>query len=124
MTTSLLQIPTAYIDRMVDSLVLAFSADPAARWLYPDAQQYLKHFPEFVRAFGGKAFESGTAHSIGDYAGAALWLAPEVHSETYPEVNPDDQALDALLQKTVTPDLQMVNAVFEQMRQYHPKEPH
>ena len=38
-----------------DVVVLAFSSDPAARWTWPDPQQYLKRFPSFARAFGGKA---------------------------------------------------------------------
>ena len=37
--------------------VLAFSADPAARWFYPNAHQCLTNFPSFVQAFAGKAFE-------------------------------------------------------------------
>ena len=41
----------------VDVVVLAFSADPVVRWFYPDANQFLTHFPDFVRAFAGRAFE-------------------------------------------------------------------
>lgn len=29
------------VDRAVGVIVLAFSGDPAARWVYPDPQQYL-----------------------------------------------------------------------------------
>ncbi|MFQ5758001.1 MAG: hypothetical protein ACE5H7_18160, partial [Acidiferrobacterales bacterium] len=58
---------------------LAFSADPAARWLWPNPQQYLTHFPSFVKAFGGQAFSHKSAYYVDGYAGAALWLSPEVH---------------------------------------------
>jgi hypothetical protein len=43
-------------DPIFDVLVLAFSTDPAARWMYPDPHQYLSNFPSFVRAFGSNAF--------------------------------------------------------------------
>jgi len=101
----------------IDVVVLAFSADPAARWTWPDPQQYLRHFPSFVRAFGGKAFAHGSGYYVDGYAGAALWLPPDVH--------PDEEALITLLQRTVSRQVQKdIFAVFEQMGRYHPSEPH
>ena len=44
-------------DNAIAAIVQAFSADPAARWMYPDTQQYLEYFPSFVKAFAGAAFE-------------------------------------------------------------------
>ncbi|WP_368566076.1 GNAT family N-acetyltransferase [Pseudoxanthomonas sp. UTMC 1351] len=97
--------------------VLAFSSDPAARWTWPDPQQYLMHFPSFVKTLGGKAFEHGSAYFVDGYAGAALWLPPEV--------GPDEDALIALLQRTGSASVQKdLLAVFEQMARYHPQEPH
>ncbi len=98
-------------------VVLAFSSDPAARWTWPDPQQYLLHFPNFVKAFGGKAFAHGSAYYIDGYAGAALWLPPEVH--------PDEDSMMALLNRTGSALVQKDgSALFEQMGRYHPKEPH
>jgi ribosomal protein S18 acetylase RimI-like enzyme len=98
-------------------VVLAFSADPAARWTWPDPQQYLAHFPGFVRILGGKAFAHGRAYCVDGYAGAALWLPPEVR--------PDEDALTTLLQRTGSAPAQKdLFAVFEQMERYHPREPH
>ena len=102
---------------IIDVLVRANWADPAARWVWPDSQQFLTHFPSFVRAFGGKAFAHGSAYYVDGYVGAALWLPPDVH--------PDENALIALLQRTVSDQIQKdVFAVFEQMGRYHPNEPH
>jgi ribosomal protein S18 acetylase RimI-like enzyme len=101
----------------IDAVVLAFSADPAARWTWPDPQQYLRHFPSFVSAFGGKACAHGNAYYVDGYTGAALWLPPDVH--------PDEDALITLLQRAVSRQVQKdVFAVFEQMGRYHPREPH
>jgi hypothetical protein len=67
--------------RAVSTIVIAFAADPAARWLYPRAEQYLEHFPQFLRAFAGKAFVDGTADCIADFCGVALWFAPNAQSD-------------------------------------------
>lgn len=104
-------------ERIVATMVLAFSADPALRRVYPDLRDYLSYFPEFVRIFAGPAFAHGTAYATADDAGAALWLPPGVH--------PNEEALVALLQRSVAePDQGAVFAAFEQLGTYHPSEPH
>ena len=104
-------------DQVIDVLVLAFSTDPGARWTWPDAQQYLMHFPKLVRAFGGRAFEHQGAYYVEGYGGAALWLPPDVH--------PDEDAMNDLIQQTASEEIQKdIVKVFEKMASYHPKEPH
>ena len=98
-------------------IVLAFGADPATRWTWPDSNQYLTHFPNFIRIFGGQAFAHDSAYYMDGYAGAALWLPPEIH--------PDEDALISFLQSTGSAQVQKDGpAVFEQMGRYHPSEPH
>ena len=118
MTTPIIKTATVSDEApSIAVVVLAFSADPAARWAWPDPHQYLMHFPNFVKALGGNAFANGSAYNVDGYAGAALWLPPEVH--------PDEDALITLLQRTVSAQVQKdVFAVFEQMGCYHPREPH
>jgi GNAT superfamily N-acetyltransferase len=110
-------VAPAEAERAVAVIVLAFGADPAARWTYPDPHDYVTYFPAIVRAFGGGAFAAGTAHRVGPFAGAALWLPPGVH--------PDDAAMGAALERSVpAPRLPEFTAVFERMRSHHPREPH
>ena len=118
MTTSIIETATPSEEApAIAVVVLAFSADPAARWTWPDPQQYLMHFPKFVKALGGNAFAHGSAYCVDGYAGAALWLPPGVR--------PDEDALITLLQRTGSAPVQKdVFAVFEQMERYHPREPH
>jgi ribosomal protein S18 acetylase RimI-like enzyme len=97
-------------------LALAFSNDPATRWTWPDPKAYLEAFPHFAKAFGGAAFEHGSAYRIGS-AGAALWLPPGVDS--------DEAALAALMQRTAHPQTAADGPqVMQQMASYHPQEPH
>ena len=102
---------------VVDVITLGFSADPMARWSFPDPRTYLTQMPAVVRAFGGRAFDEGSAYYVEGYGGAALWLPPGVE--------PDLEALDALI-GTHAPEHVKSDAkgVFEQMGVYHPTEPH
>lgn len=114
---SVLAILPAHEELALAPLVLAFAADPAVRWAYPEAHQYRIFFPRFVRAFAGKAFALGTAHYVGDNHGTALWLPPGVM--------PDDDVLVPLLEETVEADrLDDLLALFEQMGACHPRVPH
>jgi GNAT superfamily N-acetyltransferase len=101
----------------IATIVAAFVGDPMARWSWPNAGVYLANMPRLVEAFGGRAFEHGSADALDDFVGVALWLPPGVH--------PEEEQLGALVEETVAPALRPeVFGVFEQMAAYHPKEPH
>jgi GNAT superfamily N-acetyltransferase len=102
---------------VIDVLKIAFVADPATRWVWPDPQKYLSHFSSFAKAFGGKAFAYESAHYVGNYSGAALWLPPNVY--------PDVDLLTALLQSSGSDESKKDGPeIFEKMSRYHPHEPH
>lgn len=104
-------------DSVFDCLKLAFAGDPATRSVWPDPQKYLKHFSKFAEAFGGKSFTNQSAHYVGNYSGAALWLPPNVE--------PDVEAILRLFQETTSEEIQdILPKVFEKMAGYHPYEPH
>ena len=118
MSTPIIKTATASDEAyLIDVVVRAFAADPAARWSWPDSQQYFTHFPSFVRAVAGKAFTHRSAYYVDGYAAAALWLPPNVH--------PDEDKLTSLAQRSVAEKIQKdFLSVFEQMGHYHPSEPH
>lgn len=102
--------------RAIDSIVLGFSADPILRWLYPEPQKYLTNCPKLVQNFGGGAFKHSSAYQIQNYAGAALWLPPDVH--------PNEEGLTELLQDSLVGAKQdEMFSMFEQMDSFHPDEP-
>lgn len=104
------------LDQCVATIVLAFSGDPAARWAFADPQTYFEVFPRFVRAFGGKAFDHGSAHQIAGCA-AGLWLPPGVE--------PDEETMVALIEVAVAEGKrEAMFGMFEQMARFHPEEPH
>ena len=118
MATPTVQAATAAdASQAIDVVVLAFSTDPVVRWFYPDAHQFLISFPPFVSAFGGKAFDNATAYHVEGFAGAALWLPPDVH--------PDEEEVVRLIQRTVPERAQEdLLSILEQLGRFHPDEPH
>jgi GNAT superfamily N-acetyltransferase len=110
-------VPPAKTDRAVASLVLGFAADPVMRYWMPEPHAYLQHFPGIVAAFGGRAFEHGTAFAAGGYAGAALWLPPGVE--------PDGEALIASFTRAAPESKHpTLLAVAERMDEFHIDGPH
>ena len=98
---------------IIDVLLRAFAVDPAARWAWSDPKQYFIHFPSFVKAFGGNAFAYRSAYYVEGYAGAALWLPPNIQ--------PNEDALTSILRNTVPEQIQNeAFEVFERMGRYHP----
>jgi GNAT superfamily N-acetyltransferase len=104
-------------DRALDTLVLAFAADPVERWMYPESRRYLKYFPEFLAAFGGRAFANKTVWSLGEFSAVALWLSPGTE--------PDGEAIIATVTNSVAPDRhEDLFTVANQMDEAHPSFPH
>ena len=102
---------------VISALTLAFARDPIMRWLYPEPEAYLTHFPKFADAFGGPAFGAGTAWASEDNSGAALWFPSGVH--------PDGESIDSVVLSTIEKAKQdTLSATLEKMDEMHPKEPH
>jgi hypothetical protein len=109
--------PATDEDHAIATLTVGFSGDPVVRWALPDADQYLTFWPPFVRAFAGEAFKSGTADSIGDCRGVAMWLPPGVGS--------DDETMSEIVNEAIpAAEQDDVFAFLDQMGEYHPTEQH
>ncbi len=103
--------------RAIDTIVLAFAADPVERWMYPRAGDYLHHFRPFVEAFAGPALADGTAWMLEDFAAVALWLGPGSR--------PEGETIVSVLIDSVAADRQDdLLAVLEQMDAMHPTTAH
>jgi ribosomal protein S18 acetylase RimI-like enzyme len=103
--------------RALASLTRAFSSDPVMRWGWPDQQSYLTYWPQFADAFGGRAFDHGTAQGLEDCVAVALWFPPGV--------GPDEERVMALLGESMDAQtLEDVGGVFEQMEELHPVDDH
>lgn len=102
--------------RVLSGLTLGFAADPFMRWLYPEPGAFLEHFPRVMDLFGGRAFETASAHRNEDCTAVALWLPPGVH--------PHEEQLVTCFEHTVAPEkLEALFATFEQMDEFHPDYP-
>jgi ribosomal protein S18 acetylase RimI-like enzyme len=100
--------------RVIQSVVLGFAADPLTRWFWPDALAY-QASGQLYDAFGGRSIDSGTTFATANCEGVALWMPPGVE--------PDEERMIPLLESTVPADrLEDAFGVFEAMASYHPEE--
>jgi GNAT superfamily N-acetyltransferase len=103
--------------RGLASLTLAFSSDPVMRWGWPDSERYLAYWPQIADAFGGGAFDDGTAYGLENCVAVALWLPPGV--------GPDGETVMGLMRESMGDQtFEDVSGVFEQMDELHPNEEH
>lgn len=115
--TTIRTVEPAERERATGIQTLAFAADPVIRWLWPDADRYIRHFPELVDAFGGRAFDHGMAHVTAEFRGGALWLPPGV--------GPNEEGLDSIARERVDESIRSdLLVIFEQMAESVPAEPH
>jgi hypothetical protein len=97
---------------VIGAIVLGFVNDPIARWSWPGPRDYLTYFPQFTSAFGGEAFDHGTAHTVADFSARALWLPPGVQL--------DEAALASLMERSFGPKrLQVAATMMGRMQSYH-----
>ncbi|SBV34926.1 protein of unknown function [uncultured Sphingopyxis sp.] len=102
--------------RLLHTLVLGFAADPVARWASPDAATYMSRRHEFFGAFGGAAFEHGTAFVADDGAALATWLPPGVQ--------PDGEVMGAIMdEQTPAHRKAELDALVDQMDRFPPGRP-
>jgi GNAT superfamily N-acetyltransferase len=103
--------------RAIASLTRAFSTDPMMRWAWPSPKRYDAYWPQFADAFGGRAFDQGTAFGVEDCLGVALWFPPSVE--------PDGETVMTVMRESMDgPTLDDVNGIFEQMDELHPTDEH
>jgi ribosomal protein S18 acetylase RimI-like enzyme len=105
------------VDETSALLMLAFAADPGIRAWFEAPSLYRSAFPAFAMAYGGRAFESGTADIEASGAGAALWLPPGVEQ--------DSTSLGKVMLEQVPPESLARNLESaRRLETLHPKEPH
>ena len=98
-------------------LVDAFEDDAAVRTFYPEEREYRRHFPGFLVAFGGRAFEAGVVDQDECGLAAALWFPPGLE--------PDGAAIMAHLELSIPAEcLEPLAAGMELQGTFHPHEPH
>jgi len=104
-----------HLAEVMDTLLAAFQADEAVRFLYPGDADFSRCFPGFVNAMGGQAFTSGAIDTLP--GGAALWVAPGTQA--------DETALGAYIEETLRPDrLDRLGVGFAAQDKLHPTSPH
>ena len=105
-------VPEDETDRAIAVLTAGFVTDPFNRWIFPDAQDFLAHFPGFVSCFVRPSCQTGGLFSEKGFGAAAAWLRPGV--------KPEEQTLGQHIDETVRPEIRdEFYAAAAQMAKYH-----
>jgi len=101
---------------VLDTLALAFAADPPIRYWWPGSSEYLHWWPRFALAMGEPAFEMQAVMVTPNFEGVALWLPPGVES---------DPAQVAALDMPSDEDTDLIAGdLRNEMDRFHPATPH
>jgi hypothetical protein len=60
---SILTVANSDEEAVISLMTLAFSDDPATRWMYPEPRQFLAYYLTFVRLYAGAAFDVGPSRA-------------------------------------------------------------
>jgi GNAT superfamily N-acetyltransferase len=110
-------IPVAERRRGIATLVRAFAEDPVMRWAWEDSDRYATYWPRIAEAYGGRAFDHGTALGLEDCLAVALWLAPGVEPDEATFMKLVVESMDDRLLRDMT-------GLLEQMTRVHPAREH
>lgn len=101
---------------LLDTLTLAFAADPMARYWWREPSSYLRDWGRFALAMGERGFDHNSVLSTADRRAVSFWLPPSIE--------PDPAQLAALdLGGSAEEDAISFELQSEQAR-YHPHESH
>jgi GNAT superfamily N-acetyltransferase len=103
-------------DALVQTLLLAFSADPCVRYAFTTPQAFMAGFPAFSMGMGGGGIEHGAAFVTTDLSAAALWLPAGVGS--------DSEAIGSAIGELPVEKQMVLGEVVGEMERFHPHEPH
>ncbi len=100
------------LDRLTETLWLAFGEDPLWRWAFPDHEQ----LRPLWRLYIASALSRGWVWTIGDFAAATVWIPPGLT-----ELTPDEEAqLPGLMRELVGDRAEDLLGLFERFEQAHP----
>ena len=103
-------------DKLIDTLMLAFSIDPLSRYGMPGPSQYLGGMRLVFSGLGEPAFAQGTAYTVNNFAGGAIWLPPGVKAA--------EDSLEGMASFMEPSRVESFVKTLEAMDSHHPKEPH
>ncbi|PKP92724.1 MAG: GNAT family N-acetyltransferase [Alphaproteobacteria bacterium HGW-Alphaproteobacteria-15] len=104
-------------ESLIQTAVLSFVTDPMARWISDRAATFFEATKSFFDAFGGRAFEKGTAWTANNGQAVAMWLPPGTE--------PDGDRMVGILKEYASAErLEEMMVVLGQMEHFHPQEEH
>lgn len=103
-------------ERFGSLMTAAFLADPAARYIWSGAHQFMSVFPEYSLLYQGAAIANNTAWATEDFSAAIAWLAPG-------QLPDGDKIFDLAMSTCDKGKQEEVARFFHEVESYFPDEP-
>ena len=100
--------------QVISVLKLGFSNDDLLRWVFPEADSFLKSFDIWMEEFSKESFKNNIVFSEESFYGASLWHPPGFEF--------DESVLGSTFESIPESRLENVLKFFEEFSKYHPKD--
>ena len=100
--------------QVISVLKLGFSNDDLLRWVFPEADSFLKSFDIWMEEFSKESFKNNIVFSEESFHGTSLWLPPGFEF--------DESVLGSTFESIPENRLEDVLKFFEEFSKYHPKD--
>ena len=100
--------------QVISVLKLGFSNDDLLRWVFPEADSFLKSFDIWMEEFSKESFKNNIVFSEESFHGTSLWPPPGFEI--------DESVLGSTFESIPENRLEDVLKFFEEFSKYHPKD--
>ena len=100
--------------QVISVLKLGFSNDDLLRWVFPEADSFLKSFDIWMEEFSKESFKNNIVFSEESFHGTSLWHPPGFEF--------DESVLGSTFESIPENRLEDVLKFFEEFSKYHPKD--
>ena len=100
--------------QVISVLKLGFSNDDLLRWVFPEADSFLKSFDIWMEEFSKESFKNNIVFSEESFHGTSLWHPPGFEF--------DESVLGSTFESIPESRLENVLKFFEEFSKYHPKD--
>ena len=100
--------------QVISVLKLGFSNDDLLRWVFPEADSFLKSFDIWMEEFSKESFKNNIVFSEESFHGTSLWHPPGFEF--------DESSLHSTFESIPGNRLEDVIKFFEEFSEYHPED--
>ena len=113
---SIAELSSQDLNKAISTILLAFAADPGARWFSSTADSYIRNMSSYARIMARTSISNSSAICTDNLSGVAIWLPPGVTA--------DEEAIAAALEPSENANTKDMEELSKQSKSYCPDTPY